>query len=228
MKNKMLANILVYIISPIVVFSFVDTTIIKYFIIGLGFFIVFYTMMSKKREGKINLTGIVFSIVYISFFSFKQSVQPGFYMYVINTYFFIIFTISIGILNVLEKSGAKQVYIDCLKAKGWSDLNIWNLLKKSNVSYYLKKMESIVTVHLLTIIFIRVYSIATYGIQNYKITTDLEILTCVLFVIVEVYILSKIVSQPKQEHNGQKNNNINDKILSKRVINLNQYKNMNK
>lgn len=228
MKNKVLENILVYIVSPILAFSFINYVKIKYFIIVLVFFIVFYTIMNKKREGLINITGVVFSIAYIAFFTFRQSIQNGFQVYIVDTYSLILLITLIVALNLVDKSIAKQIYIDYLKINRLSSLNIWNIFKKTNLQYYLKKIELVVTLHLLTMVFIKVYSISTYGSENYKITIDLEILISVLFVVGEVYILSKFLFHPKNEDKEFKNNNINDKSPSRRVINLNQYKNINK
>lgn len=230
MKNKILEDILVYIISPILVFGLEDFNKIKYLIIGLCFIIALYTINGKKRDGRINLTGLIFSIIYIAFFSFKQNIQPEFERYVMDTYFLITCTILMIILNLLDRNIIKQIYRDCLRSKGWSSLSVWNFFKKSKTPSYLKKIESVVIVHILALVFIRVYSIATYGYQNFKTTADLEILISVLFIIGEIYILSKIISLSNLSKNDEKKekNNIEHSKSNKRVINLNQYKKINK
>lgn len=228
MKNRILPDVLVYILSPILIFSFLDEVELRYFLTALVFGIVLYTMMVKRKEGRINSTGIMFSVVYIIFFSYKQKIQPGYDIYVNNTYFLIIGSILISVMNLLNKNIVKQVYIDILKCKGLSDLNIWNLLKKSENVYYFNKMTYVISIHMLALIFIRVYSMYTYGRQGYTLTTELEILVCVLFIVGELYLISKLSNKRKKEENETINKNTKSNSSNKRVINLNQYKNMNK
>lgn len=228
MRNKILPDVLVYMLSPIIIFSFIDEIKIKFFITALVFGVILYTIMVKRKEGRTNLTGIVFSAVYIIFFSYKQKIQPGYDIYAYNTYFLIICSILITVMGLLNKNIVKQVYIDVLKCKGQSDLNIWNLLKKTENMYYFNKMNYLITIHILVMVLIRVYSMNTYGIQGYMSTTELEILVCVLFIVGELYMISKLSNKPRKEDIGVSNKNAKSKSTNKRVINLNQYKNMNK
>ncbi|MGL5348040.1 MAG: hypothetical protein ACRDA3_11870 [Peptostreptococcaceae bacterium] len=229
MRNKLLVDIIVYILSPILVLSFVDDAITKFFIAILILGIVLYTIMVKSKEKRINLSGIMFSVICIMFFSLKQTIQSNYEIYVYNTYFLIVGSIIINAFSLLNKNIIKQVYIDFLKCKGWSELNIWNVLKKAQYPYYFNKMSSIISIHILTIALIRVYSMYNYGTGGYTTTTDLQILASVLFVIGELYIISKIANTPKPKNDGiSQNKNIKNNVSSKRVINLNQYKNMNK
>lgn len=230
MKNKLLLDLLVYLVSPILVFIFLNEAKIQLFITALVFGIILYTMMVKRKEGRLNFTGLAFSALCVIFFSLKQKLEPGYEMYVYNTYFLIAAAMLIQALSLMNRNVFKQAYIDILKCKGWSDLNIWNILKKSEYLYYFNKMSSIVSIHVLAMALVRVYTMFTYGAKGYTSTTDLEILICVLFIVAELYLVSKISNKPKKEENGQnKSNSQKNKVANnKRVINLNQYKNMNK
>lgn len=229
MKNKLLSDILVYILSPILVFGFVDEVKIKFFMTALVLGIIAYTVIVKNKEGRLNLTGVVFSLTYILFLSSKQTIQSEYEGYVYNTYFLLICAMSIPILSLFNKNFIKQVYIDILKCKGCSSLSIFNILKKTECPYYFNKMSSLISIHLLSIALVRVYSMYNYGVSGYKTTIDLEILLSVLFVIGELYIISKIanIPKPKADTSGQ-NKNLKMSSSNPRVINLNQYKNMNK
>ena len=228
MKNKILPDVLVYIISPILIFSIVDQFKISFLMTALVICTLLYTMMVKSREGRTNFTGIVFSAVCIIFFSYKQKIQPGYETYVYNTYFLILCSMFITIMTLFNKNIVKRVYIDILKCNGLSDLNIWNILKKPENIDYFNKMTSVISIHILAMVFIRVYSMYTYGNTAYSSTSDLQIFVSVLFIVGELYLLSKLSSQPKKDDNSTLNKNIKNKSNNKRVINLNQYKNMNK
>ena len=228
MRNKILPDLLVYILSPIIVLSMANVVDIRYFAIGLVPLISIYSIIVRTKYNRINLSGIVFSFLYIIFSYYKQNIQIGYDTYVYNTYFLIICCIIISLISLLNKNIIKQVYIDILKCKGMSLLDIWNHVKKSENIHYFNKMTYTVIVHILTIILIRIYSMNTYGIENYTYTRELEILINILFIMGELYLTSKLSNKNKKENSMLINRSIKLDNSSRRVINFNKYKNMSK
>ena len=76
MKNKLLSDSIVYIISPIILLAFTNYSTIICFASALVFILSIYTIITKKRESRINVSGIIFSTTYILMFLFRQKVQP--------------------------------------------------------------------------------------------------------------------------------------------------------
>lgn len=238
MKNKLIPDIFVYMVAPIVVCNLVTTKNMDYTIMALILSISFYSFMTRKKESRLNVTGITFALGYISLYLLKQSVKLDFMRYVYDTYFLILCSISLIILSFFNKNIIKQMYTDTLKAKGYTKLYIWNSLKKNTLTQEFEKASSLVNIHLLCIVFIKVYSIATYGAQKYTTTADLEILVWMLFIVAEIYIISKINQEykykQKQEFKGTQKGKglISIKTIKKadkeKIIYLNKYKRTNK
>jgi len=228
MRNKILPDLLVYILSPIIVLSMVNVVDIRYFAIGLVPLISIYSIIVRTKYNRINLSGIVFSFLYIIFSYYKQNIQAGYDTYVYNTYFLIISAIIIVLISLFNKNIIKQVYIDILKCKDMSPLEIWNQVKKSENIYYFNKINHILVLQILSIILIRVYSMNTYGINDYTYTKELEILINTLFIMGEIYISSKLFNKIKKEDSILINKNVKVNNSSRRVINFNKYKNMSK
>jgi len=228
MRNKILPDLLVYILSPIIVLSMANVVDIRYFAIGLVPLISIYSIIVRTKYNRINLSGIVFSFLYIIFSYYKQNIQAGYDTYVYNTYFLIISAIIIVLISLFNKNIIKQVYIDILKCKDMSPLEIWNQVKKSENIYYFNKINHILILQILSIILIRVYSMNTYGINDYTYTKELEILINTLFIMGEIYISSKLFNKIKKEDSILINKNVKVNNSSRRVINFNKYKNMSK
>jgi len=228
MRNKILPDLLVYILSPIIVLSMVNVVDIRYFAIGLVPLISIYSIIVRTKYNRINLSGIVFSFLYIIFSYYKQNIQAGYDTYVYNTYFLIISAIIIVLISLFNKNIIKQVYIDLLKCKGMSPLEIWKQVKKSENICYFNKINHILILQILSIILIRVYSMNTYGINDYTYTKELEILINTLFIMGEIYISSKLFNKIKKEDSILINKNVKVNNSNRRVINFNKYKNMSK
>ena len=104
MRNKILPDLLVYILSPIIVLSMANVVDIRYFAIGLVPLISIYSIIVRTKYNRINLSGIVFSFLYIIFSYYKQNIQAGYDTYVYNTYFLIISSIIIVLISLFNKN----------------------------------------------------------------------------------------------------------------------------
>lgn len=243
MRYRIILDLAVYMVAPILLLNFVNANYLMYYIIALIGLGIFYSALTKYKEIRVNISGIVFMALCLALFLFKKEAESEFQVYVYDTYFLILCSLAIPALNIFGKNIFNRIYVDFLRAKGHNSLVIWSGIRKNKLDIEFNKLSSLVAIHLLIISFIKVYSISTYGESKYLATSDLEILVSMIFILGEMFMISKIISKSKYKVNNHKNNrNFNSKEKSKnrinektkrkindgRVINLSQYKNINK
>lgn len=229
MKNKLLSDSIVYIISPIILLAFTNYSTIIYFASALVFILSIYTIITKKRESRINVSGIIFSTTYILMFLFRQKVQKGFDMYIYDTCLMIVLTLIIVLPLLLNKNIFRQIYIDIRKCKNDNNLRILNNIKKINLDNDFKNLSFIFTIHLVSLILIRVFSIYIFGFESYENNFMIQVLLNIAFIIYEMYMVSKLMFKLKNNITIKKRSSrIKKSPISGRVIDIEQYKNMNK
>ena len=229
MKNKLLSDSIVYIISPIILLAFTNYSTIIYFASALVFILSIYTIITKKRESRINVSGIIFSTTYILMFLFRQKVQKGFDMYIYDTCLMIVLTLIIVLPLLLNKNIFRQIYIDIRKCRNDNNLRILNNIKKINLDNDFKNLSFIFTIHLVSLILIRVFSIYIFGFESYENNFMIQVLLNIAFIIYEMYMVSKLMSKLKNNITIKKRSSrIKKSPISGRVIDIEQYKNMNK
>lgn len=229
MKNKLLSDSIVYIISPVILLAFTNYSTIIYFASTLVFILSIYTIITKKRESRINVSGIIFSTTYILMFLFRQKVQKGFDMYIYDTCLMIVLTLIIVLPLLLNKNIFRQIYIDIRKCKNDNNLRILNNIKKINLDNDFKNLSFIFTIHLVSLILIRVFSIYIFGFESYENNFMIQVLLNIAFIIYEMYMVSKLMSKLKNNITIKKRSSrIKKSPISGRVIDIEQYKNMNK
>ena len=229
MKNKLLSDSIVYIIYPIILLAFTNYSTIIYFASALVFILSIYTIITKKRESRINVSGIIFSTTYILMFLFRQKVQKGFDMYIYDTCLMIVLTLIIVLPLLLNKNIFRQIYIDIRKCKNDNNLRILNNIKKINLDNDFKNLSFIFTIHLVSLILIRVFSIYIFGFESYENNFMIQVLLNIAFIIYEMYMVSKLMSKLKNNITIKKRSSrIKKSPISGRVIDIEQYKNMNK
>lgn len=192
-----------------------------------------YSITTAKNELRLNVSGIIFASLYICAHMFKQNAESDFVRYIYDTYCFLILSILFIGLIFFDKNIIRQIYSDILRSKGHTKYYVGHYLSRKFIKQEFEKILSIINIHLLAITFIRVYSISTYGAQEYLITLDLEKLVCLLFIIAECYMVYKIIRENKKDKNNKfrkeniRNNTIN-KDVEEKIIYLNKYKKTNK
>lgn len=197
MKKKLLFDSTVYIISPIALFNFIKYPINNYFILPLVLLIVIYTIITKHNEYRINLSGILFASIYFLISIFRQNIEYGFNMYIYDTNCMVMLTLIIILSILLNKNILKLIYIDINKCSGYNNLRISNNIKKANLDYDFKKISYLIIIHIISLIFIRLISIYTLGITNYEKTNIIQIIFNIAFIIGEIYMVSKLISNIK-------------------------------
>lgn len=229
MKNKLLSDSIVYIISPVILLLFTNHSTIRYLASALVFILSIYTIITKKRESRINASGIIFSTIYILMILFRQKVHQGFDMYIYDTCWMIVLTLIIVLPLLLNKNIFRQIYIDIRRCKNDNNLRILNNIKKINLDNDFKNLSSLFTTHLVSLIFIRVFSIYIFGFASYANNSMIQVLLNIAFIIGEMYMMSKLMSKLKTNTIIKKRNSgIKKSPISGRVIDIEQYKNINK
>ena len=197
MKKKLLFDSIVYIISPIVLFNFIKYPVNNYFLLPLVLLIGIYTIITKHNEYRINLSGILFASIYILISIFRQNIKYGFDMYIYDTNCMVMLTLIIILSILLNKNILKLIYIDINKCNGYNKLRIFNNIKKANLDYDFKKISYLFIIHIISLIFIRLTSIYILGFTNYEKTNTIQIVLNIAFIIGEMYMTSKLISNIK-------------------------------
>lgn len=229
MKNKLLYDSIVYIISPVILFSFANYNIIRYLLLALVFILSIYTIITKKRESRISVSGIIFSTTYILMFLFRRKVQLGFDMYIYDTCLMIVLTLIIVLPLILNKNIFRQIYIDIRRCKNENNLRIFNNIKKFNLTYDFRNLSLLFTMHLVILILIRVFSIYIFGFESYEKNYMIQVALNIVFILGEMYMVSKLMSKLKTNTTTKKEIVETKKsFINGIVIDIEQYKNMNK
>lgn len=229
MKNKLLYDSIVYIISPVILFSFANYNIIRYLLLALVFILSIYTIITKKRESRISVSGIIFSTTYILMFLFRRKVQLGFDMYIYDTCLMIVLTLIIVLPLILNKNIFRQIYIDIRRCNNENNLRVFNNIKKFNLTYDFRNLSLLFTMHLVILIFIRVFSIYIFGFESYEKNYMIQVALNIVFILGEMYMVSKLMSKLKTNTTTKKEiAEIKKSFINGIVIDIEQYKNMNK
>ena len=102
-------------------------------------------------------------------------------------------------------------------------------IKKINLDNDFKNLSFIFTIHLVSLILIRVFSIYIFGFESYENNFMIQVLLNIAFIIYEMYMVSKLMSKLKNNITIKKRSSrIKKSPISGRVIDIEQYKNMNK
>ena len=231
MKHKLLLDSIVYILAPVMILLFTNYITIyvtvTYVALPIIFILSIYTIITKKKESRINVSGIIFSITYIMMFLLRKKAQYEFDMYIYDTYLMIILTLIIVFPTLLNKNIFKQIYVDIRRCNNDNNLRIINNINKFNLDNDFKKISLLFTSHLLSLILIRMLYI--YGILKYTNNSIIEILFNIGFIMYEIYMLSRFMSKLKNNIKPQNRDSRFRKLsMDCRVIDIEEYKSMNK
>lgn len=229
MKDKLLYDFIVYIISPVLLLNLINISTSKFFVLALSSILLIYTIIMRKKESRINISGIMFSATYILMLLFRKEIQADFSVYIYDTYCIILLTLIIILSMISRRNIFKQVYIDIRRCKGDNSLRIFNNIKKMKLNDNFKNISYIVISHLSALSLIRIFSIYGLGSEGYTSTTTIQVIINVVFIICEMYVISKTMSNIKINTKIKKKRlNIKNTHTNSRVIDIQEYKNMNK
>lgn len=233
MKSKFMMDLSVYMIAPIILCNIVEPKDLAYSIAGLVALVVIYSLSCKNKESRVNISGLLFTALFVGLTVLKKEVESRYQIYIYDTYFLMLLGITILICAVIKKDIIRRIYIDIQRSKGINNLSIWSNIKKSGISKECKQLAYAISGHLILLSFVKVYSISKYGESLYTTTQDLEVIGSVIFLLIEMYFISKIMSKSKEVKNSKRNKNKNKSkskynLNSSKVVSFEEYKNVNK
>ena len=158
--------------------------------------------------------------VYI-YFSGNES--NDFNLYISNTYLFGIAAAVVLILDLFNKNICNQIYIDILNTKLSNKVIINSLIRKRKLEKNFNLLSNVIVLYLIIDLLIRIFSITSYGVREYKKIFNLEVLNLFIFLCILVYHVYKIILKTIEDKTLSNKDNLN-KIKEGRVIKLNQYR----
>ncbi|MEF9990506.1 MAG: hypothetical protein RRZ84_06050 [Romboutsia sp.] len=237
MKYRSMLDSIVYVLSPIMLCNFIDIKYLIYSITILLSLVLVYSILTKIKEERVNILGIVFVCLCIILSIIRKESQNDFQIYTYDTYFLSACGLTILLFSAFGKNLSIKGYFDIMRSNGYNILNIANNIKKRGLESLLNKLSLVVTLHLITISSIKMYSILIYRNDNYTFTSQMEILVSTIFLLGETYLLSKIISRSNKKvmkESKKDKNKVKNRVKAKitlndsRVISLSQYKKANK
>ncbi|WP_373598135.1 hypothetical protein [Paraclostridium bifermentans] len=228
MKKKLLSDVLIYLVTPIILCSLFKGqhniySIMLGTMLGIG-----YTMIIKYNQNRFNLSGIVFLSIYIMMQSGKLSLTDGYSIYVYNIYCLLFTSIFIIVTNLFDKNIFKQIYTDILKISNYTQLQIANIIKKNNLYLDFYKITSIVNIHILSLVLVKSHAALSLGKSGYSNNLYMEGFVCTIFFIIEIVFIVSFVKRTKQILSTSKIKTIKFVSNESKIINFHKYKNLNK
>lgn len=222
-KSKILTDFIIYIASPIIIYmvggiKFFNSNVF-YLLLGL----VIYSMYTKYSQNRITISGILIMILITVYIYFSGNESNDFNLYISNTYLFGIAAAVVLILDLFNKNICNQIYIDVLNTKLSNKVIINSLIRKRKLEKNFNLLSNVIVLYLIIDLLIRIFSITSYGVREYKKIFNLEVLNLFIFLCILVYHVYKIILKTIEDKSLSNKDNLN-KIKEGRVIKLNQYR----
>lgn len=231
MKSKLMMDLSAYMIAPIILCNIVEPKDLVYSVAVLVVLVAVYSLHCRDKESRVNVSGLLFVTVLVVLAVLKRDIESSYQIYIYDTYFLMLLGMIILICAVIDKDLIIRIYMDIQRAKGINNLSIWSNIKKSGISKECKQLAYTVSSHLILISFIKVYSILQYGKSLYTTTENFEVIVSTVFLLSEMYFISKIMMKSKEVKNIKRNKNKNKSkynLNNSRVVSFEEYKNVNK
>ena len=226
-KRKILMDSIVYIASPIILYSINSSSIYNSYAFYLVLGGICYTLYTKYKQNRTSVSGLGIMILLTLYIYFAGNQKSGFDLYIYTTYLIGLSAAIILLLNLLDRNVCSQIYTDILNIKFNNGLSINSLIRKRKLEHEFSFLTTVITFQLLISIMIRFYGISYYGASRYMETYSLEILNIVIFMGIELYTIYKIIVKTIEDKAFSSKKNMGN-LKENRVINLSQYRRANK
>lgn len=224
LKFKLLRDILIYIIAPVLLFNsnFINNTEIA-FQVSCSLAII-YSIFTKIKEDRVNTTGfLIFSIVIIYFLSHNNPNSHDIYFY--KTCIFLSIAFIIPGLRLFNKDLSTIVIRDTLRALNKNSLAMIRLLKKKSMMNEINKISSMVEANFILVSLLRIINILVYGGES---NSSLNFVANCIGIIFTVAIICRIVkviyTSKKLNINKTSKGPDNGNHTKGKVINFNYFK----
>lgn len=224
MKSRLLKDILVYIVVPVLLFN---TTFISnieiVFQVSCAIAIV-YSVYTKIKEVRVNFTGLTIFFITIAYFlASKNADTDNVYFY--NTCIFLSLALMIPGLKVFNKDISIIVLKDILKSLNRNSLAVIRLLKKKSMLDEINKICSMIESNLILVSLLRIINILIYRGGSNSYLNFITNCAGVIFTGFIIYKIIKIFCESKNLNNHKNNKRISNEDNTKgKIINFNSFK----
>ncbi len=224
MKSRLLKDILVYVLIPILLFS---ATIINN--IEIAFQVscaigIIYSVFTRIKENRLNYTGLaIFFIIITYFISSNNPDADNRYFY--NTCIFLFLALIIPGLRVFNKEVSIIIIMDILKSLNKNCLAIIRLLKKKSMLVEINRVCSMIETNLILVSLLRTINILIYSGGSNSYLNFITNCIGIIFSLIIVYRIIKIIYESKKLNIDRNNKGPNNEDNTKgKVINFNSFK----
>lgn len=224
MRFKMLKDILVYIVIPVLLFN---ATIIgnveTAFQVSCSVAII-YSIFTRIKESRVNFTGLsIFFIMIIYFMSNKNPDIDNVYFY--NTCILLSLALIIPALKVFNKDISIIVIKDILKSLNRNSIAIIRLLKKKSLMAEVNRICSMIETNLILVSFLRIINILIYSGGSNSYLNFITNCVGIIFASIIIYKIVKVIYVSKKLNIDKNNKGLKNEDNTKgKVINFNSFK----
>lgn len=224
MKSKLMKDILVYILLPILVFNtdMVNHTNITFQIASS--IAVFYTIFTLYKENRVNITGVFTFFILSGIFIIRKTFDPD-EVYFYNTCIILSVALIIPIFKVFNKEVSIVIIKDMLKSLNRNSLVVVKILKKKSMINDLKKISAWIEICLISVSLIRILNILIYQCNPNSYFGFISRCIGIIFLVLVIYKSLKLVNESKKLNLNKVNKPTGSDDNSKgKVINFNTFK----
>lgn len=224
MRIRLLRDILVYIVVPILFFNAsIISNIEIAFQVSCSIVIV-YSIFTRIKENRINATGLtIFFIIIVYFISNRNPDSDNVYFY--NTCIFLSLALINPVLKIFDKDISIIVIRDILKSLNRNSLVIIRLLKKKSMFSEINKICSMIETNLILISLLRIINILLYSGGSNSYLNFIINFVGIIFTVLIVYRIVKVFYAYKKLNIEKSNNGLSHEDHTKgKIINFNSFK----
>ena len=224
MRSKLMKDILVYILLPILVFN-IDivnhTNIIFQIVFSIA---IFYTIFTRYKENRVNITGVVAFFILVGIFTIRKNFDSD-EVYFYNTCIILGIALIIPVLKIFNKEVCVIIIKDLLKSLNKNSLVVIKILKKKSIVNELKKISALIETCLISVSLIRILNILIYQCNPNSYFSFISRCIGIIFLGVVIYKTLKLMNESKKLNLNKVNKPTGPGDNSKgKVINFNSFK----
>ena len=222
MKFRLLRDILIYIVIPILLFNILITKNIQLaFQISCSLAII-YSIFTKVKENRINTTGVfIFSI--IALYMLSNISKDSDNIYFMNTCICLGISLIIPSSKVFNKDISIVVIKDILRASNKNTLAVVRLMRKKSMMGEIQKILAMIEMNFILISLLRISKALMYNRQSGLYLNFITNCIGMIFTIVIMYKIINVVRESKKLNINNKSSKDEGSVKGK-VINFNYYK----
>ena len=223
-KSKLLKDVLIYIVVPVLIFNVAIINNIDIAFQVSCVIAIIYSVFTKIKEGRVNSTGLaIFFIIIVYFLSSKNPDSDNVYFY--NTCIFLSLALIIPGVKIFNKDISTIVIRDILKSLDRNSLAMIRLLKKKSVWGEISRICSMIETNLILVSLLRIINILIYSGGSNSYLNFITNCIGVIFTAIIVYRIIKVIYASKKLDIDKTNKGQSHEDHTKgKIINFNSFK----